>query len=45
MNKNIFPIILILLQFGAGLVYAASRDWRMAIYFISAAVLNLAVTV
>ncbi len=40
----IFPIILILLDIGAAVMYGAVRDWRMVIYWIAAAVLNAAVT-
>lgn len=43
-SKYIFPLILILLDIGAAIVYAASKDWKMAIYWIAAAVLNAAVT-
>lgn len=44
MTKYIFPIILIVLQFGAGIVYGFSKNINMAIYWIAAAVLNIAVT-
>ena len=44
MKKYIFPIILILLDIGAGLVYLASGDIKKFIYWIAAAVLNITVT-
>ncbi len=43
MSKYIFPLILILLDVGAAVVYAVYRDWRMAVYWLSAAVLNICV--
>lgn len=42
--KLLFPVAIIALQFGASVVYALSRDWRHAIYWISAVALNLAVS-
>ncbi len=42
---QIFPMILIILQIGAGVICAAKCDVRMAIYWFAAAVLNAAVTV
>ncbi len=46
MKKYIFPIILILLDIGAGFVYLASGDGdiKKFIYWIAAAVLNITVT-
>ena len=44
-TTKIFPMILIILQFGAGIVCAANRDLKMSIYWFAAAVLNAAVTV
>lgn len=44
MKTYIFPIILILLDIGAGIVYAAAGDWKKLIYWIAAAVLNITVT-
>lgn len=44
-NNNIFPWILILLQFGAAATEAASGNVRMFIYWLAAAVLNCAVTI
>ncbi len=43
MNKYIFPSILILLDLGAGVVYAFNGDFKKLIYWI-AAVLNICVT-
>ena len=45
MNLNtIFPAVLIVLQFGASIVYAATGDPRKFVYWLAAAVLNIAVT-
>ena len=44
MNKYIFPVILILLDFGAGIVYGANGDIKKMIYWFAAAVLNITVT-
>lgn len=44
MNKYIFPIILIILQMCASIVYVMHGDIRMFIYWAAAAVLNMAVT-
>lgn len=43
-QQYIFPIILIILQFGAGVVYGIIKDWWTATYWVAAAVLNVAVT-
>lgn len=40
----IFPIILIILDIGAAFVNLCNKDYKMAIYWIAAAVLNAAVT-
>ena len=42
--EYIFPCILILLQLGASMVYLAKGDFRMFTYWLSAAILNTAVT-
>lgn len=42
-KEYIFPLILIALDIGAGIVYAAS-DYKKLIYWLAAAVLNIAVT-
>ncbi len=44
MNKYIFPILLIALDIGAAVIYAACGDMKKAIYWIAAAVLNITVT-
>lgn len=44
MARFAFPIILIILQFGAGIVYWINRDKWTAAYWIVAAVLNITVT-
>ena len=44
MSKYIFPIILITLDLCAALVYALNKDFKMAIYWLAAAVLNVCVT-
>ena len=42
--EYIFPLALITLDLCAAAVYAAQRDWRKAIYWVAAAVLNVTVT-
>ena len=42
--QYIFPLILIVLDFGAAVSYGFARDVRMVIYWVAAAVLNAAVT-
>lgn len=42
---KVFPYILIILQIGAGVMSACAKDLRMAVYWIAAAVLNIAVTI
>jgi hypothetical protein len=44
MYKYIFPIILIALDLGAAIMYAIGKDFKMALYWVSAAVLNCCVT-
>ena len=44
MTKYVFPVALIVLDFGAVIVYAAQKDIRMAMYWFAAAVLNITVT-
>ena len=39
-----FPIVLIVLDLGAAIVYAAQTDMRRAIYWVAAAVLTACVT-
>lgn len=42
--EKLFPLILILLNIGAAIVYGVKGDARMTIYWVAAAVLNCAVT-
>lgn len=42
--EYIFPLLLILLDAGAAVVYAAQKDYKKAVYWIAAAVLNVTVT-
>ena len=44
MNKYIFPLILIALDFGAAVIYGINGDIRKVIYWIAAAILNITVT-
>lgn len=44
MSKYIFPCLLIALDVGAAGVYALQTDWKMSVYWIAAAVLNITVT-
>ena len=44
MKQYVFPVLLILLDIGTGIVYAAGGDIRKTVYWIAAAVLNVAVT-
>lgn len=41
--KWVFPIIIIALNFGAAGIYAYGLDWRHALYFFAAAILNITV--
>lgn len=43
-QEYIFPVLLIALNIGSAIFYAFSKDWRMVIYWIAAAVLNVTVT-
>jgi hypothetical protein len=43
-QQYIFPTMLILLQAFSGIVSGAVGDWRKAIYWIAAAILNITVT-
>ena len=43
-KTKIFPIMLMALDTGAGIVYACNGDIRKTVYWIAAAVLNAAVT-
>lgn len=44
MNEKFFPIVLIFLQLAAAIPYGASGNFRMMIYWVAAAILNIAVT-
>lgn len=44
MKKYIFPLALIVLDVAAAMVYAACGDWKKAVYWVAAAVLNVTVT-
>ena len=43
-TEQIFPSILIALDVAAAIVYACVRNWRMALYWVSAATLTACVT-
>lgn len=43
-KEYIFPLLLIALDIGAGIVYAAAGDYKKLVYWLEAAVLNIAVT-
>ena len=43
-TKHIFPSLLIALDLCAAIVYAAKCEWRMGLYWISAATLTACVT-
>jgi hypothetical protein len=42
--EHIFPLLLILLDIGAAVIYATQKDIRMVVYWLAAAILNVAVT-
>lgn len=44
MREYIFPVILIVLQLGAGIMCAIDKNIRMSVYWIAAAILNICVT-
>lgn len=44
MSKYIFPVMLIILDVGAAVVYLFNGDVKKAIYWAAAAVLNVCVT-
>lgn len=44
LKQYVFPVLLILLDIGTGIVYAAGGDIRKTVYWIAAAVLIVAVT-
>ena len=43
-KELIFPLLLIILDFGAAVMYGASGDFKKAVYWIAAAILNITVT-
>lgn len=43
-KEYIFPLILIVIDVLAAVVYGFNGDWRKVVYWIAAAVLNAAVT-
>ena len=43
-TKQIFPIILIVLDLGACIMCAVNKDYKMALYWLSAGILNCCVT-
>lgn len=43
-STYIFPIILIALDVGAAITNVVNQEYKMAIYWVAAAVLNAAVT-
>lgn len=44
MTTKLFPVALIVLDVGAAVVYAVAGDYKKAVYWIAAAVLNITVT-
>lgn len=42
--EYIFPLLLILLDLGAAVIYAVHKDYKKAVYWIAAAVLNVTIT-
>ena len=42
--KYIFPLILIILDIAAGVVYGYQGDYKKLIYWLAAAILNITVT-
>ncbi len=43
-SSQIFPSALICLSAGASIVYAFSGNWRLAVYWACAAILNTVIT-
>jgi hypothetical protein len=43
-REQLFPVLLIMLDIGAAVVYACGQDWRLGIYWLAAAVLTATVT-
>lgn len=42
--EYIFPLVLIVLDLAAAIVYAVHKDYKKAVYWIAAAILNVTVT-
>lgn len=42
--EYIFPLLLILLDVGAAIIYTMQKDYKKAVYWLAAAVLNVTVT-
>ena len=42
--EYIFPLLLILLDVGAAIIYALQKDYKKAVYWIAVTVLNVTVT-
>lgn len=42
-SEYIFPLLLILLDLGAAVIYAIQKDYKKSVYWIAAAVLNVTV--
>ena len=43
-STYIFPVILIAMDIGAAVMCAVNKDYKKAVYWVAAAVLNAAVT-
>lgn len=42
--EQVFPLVLILLDLAAAVVYLRQKDYKKAVYWVAAAVLNITVT-
>ena len=42
--EYIFPLLLILLDLGAAVIYAIQGDYKKTVYWLAAAVINVTVT-
>ncbi|MGN0598913.1 MAG: hypothetical protein ACI4JK_03365 [Oscillospiraceae bacterium] len=42
--EQVFPLVLILLDLAAAVVYLQQKDYKKAVYWVAAAVLNITVT-
>lgn len=43
-KTKIFPLLLIILDLGAAVMFVSRKDWGNIIYWLAAAILNIAVT-